>query len=197
MSSNQRRVSSITNEEINELPLSSFTGTSIVISKADQLKAIFHEINRHSIVGFDTETRPVFVKGQQHPVALMQIALPNKVFLIRLKYTGLAPEILTFLQEEKILKVGIALRDDIKALQRMKRFKPAGIYELTDLSRQSGLEVEGLKKLTAIVLGFRISKSAQTSNWDAEQLTEKQISYAATDAWACLRIYEKLIPGDW
>ena len=184
--------SNITAEEINELPLQSFMGKIAVISQQEHLKKAFEEINQHPAVGFDTETRPVFVRGQQHKVALLQIALLHKVFLIRLKDTGMTQEIIHFLQNEHILKVGVALRDDIKALQRLKRFKPAGIFELTELSKKAGIEAEGLKKLTALVLHFRISKSAQTSNWEAGQLNEKQISYAATDAWVCREIYQKL-----
>jgi ribonuclease D len=182
----------ITSEEINDLPLKAFEGKMIVVSRGDQVKRVFEEIHQYRAVGFDTETRPVFVRGQQHPVALMQVALHDKVFLIRLKHTGMAPEIIQFMQDEKVLKVGVALRDDIKALQRLKRFKPAGIFELTELSRKAGVEAEGLKKLAALILGFRISKSAQTSNWEAEQLNEKQMLYAATDAWVCLEIYRRL-----
>ena len=182
----------ITSEEINELPLRAFEGKIEVIDKSGDLEQAFEEINKHRAVGFDTETRPVFVKGHSHPVALMQIALHSKVYLIRLKHTGMTPEIIDFLQNENILKVGVALRDDIKALQRLKRFKPEGVFELTELSKKAGIEAEGLKKLVALVLGFRISKSAQTSNWEAEELNEKQTLYAATDAWACLEIHRKL-----
>lgn len=183
---------SITNEEINELPLAAFEGKVEIISTEEGLDQAFHEIMKVRVVGFDTETRPVFVRGQQHKVALMQIALDHKVFLLRLKSIGMTSHIIDFLQHEEILKVGVALRDDIKALQRLKRFNPGGIFELTELTRQAGLQVEGVKKLTGLLLGFRISKSAQTSNWEAEHLNEKQISYAATDAWVCLKIYEQL-----
>jgi ribonuclease D len=182
----------ITNDDVNALPLRAFTGKTVVVTQDDQLRKAFDEINTHRVVGFDTETRPVFVRGQTHAVALMQIALLHKVFLLRLTHTGMAATIIQFLQNENILKVGVALRDDVKALQRLKRFKPAGIFELTDLSKQAGIEAEGLKKLTALVLGFRISKSAQTSNWEVDELNEKQISYAATDAWVCLEIYRAL-----
>jgi ribonuclease D len=138
------------------------------------------------------ETKPVFVRGHQNKVALMQIALHEKVFLIRINHTGLHPEIIHFLENEHILKAGVALRDDIKALQRLKRFEPQGIVELADLAKKAGLEIEGVKKLTGLLLGFRISKSVQTSNWEATSLNEKQLSYAATDAWVCLEIFKKL-----
>ena len=183
---------SITNEEMNELPLGAFDGKIVIISDPHELAAAFEEISTHSIIGFDTETKPVFVKGHYNKVAILQIALPEKVFLIRLMATSITPEVIKFFQDEEIKKAGVAIRDDIKALQHLKRFKPAGFVELAQLAKASGLEVESVKKLTALLLGFRISKSAQTSNWEAEQLNEKQISYAATDAWVCLKIYEKL-----
>lgn len=183
----------ITNEELNLLPLGAFEGPVEVISDKKDLAGAFEEISRFDRVGFDTETKPVFVKGQRNKVALMQIATPEKVFLIRLKATGITPEIVDFLQNENILKIGVGIRDDIKTIQVLKRFNAAGFVELTDISKQAKLEVESVKKLTALVLGFRISKSAQTSNWEAEQLDSKQISYAATDAWVCLGIYDQLI----
>ncbi len=182
----------ISNEEVNQLPLGAFEGEVIVLSDPNSLTDIFEEINSHHYVGFDTETKPVFVRGHHNKVAILQIALPEKVFLIRLMATGITPEIVRFLQSEIILKAGVAIRDDIKALQLLKRFKPAGFVELAHLAKEAGLEVESVKKLAALLLGFRISKSAQTSNWEAEQLNEKQISYAATDAWVCLEVYRKL-----
>lgn len=181
----------ITNEEINLLPLNAYSGEIIIISHRENLKPAFDEIKQHAVVGFDTETKPVFVRGHQNKVALMQIAVEKKVFLIRIKATGITPEIIDFLENESILKAGVALRDDVKALQRLKNFKPGGIVELNDLAKKAGLEIEGVKKLAGLLLGFRISKSAQTSNWEAD-LNEKQISYAATDAWVCLEVYNKL-----
>ncbi|HMJ71264.1 MAG TPA: 3'-5' exonuclease [Cyclobacteriaceae bacterium] len=182
----------ITNDEINALPLHAFDGTVKVIQDRDDLPQVFKEISKHSIVGFDTETKPVFVKGQRHNVALMQIATPDQAFLIRVKFTGMTPEIITFLENDKVLKAGVGVRDDIKTLQVLKKFTPAGFVELADMARNAGLGVESVKKLTALLLGFRISKSAQTSNWEVERLDTKQISYAATDAWVCLNIYRKL-----
>jgi ribonuclease D len=183
----------ITNEELNLLPLVAFEGPVEVISDKNNLIQAFDEISRYNRVGFDTETKPVFVKGQRNKVALMQIATPEKVFLIRLKATGITQEIIDFLQNENILKIGVGIRDDIKTIQVLKRFQPGGFIELTDITKQAKLEVESVKKLTGLVLGFRISKSAQTSNWEAEQLDSKQISYAATDAWVCLGIYDQLV----
>lgn len=183
---------SITKEEINVLPLGAFRGKVELIGNRESLNEAFREIVDHGTVGFDTETKPVFVRGHRHQVALMQIAIPDKVFLLRIKSIGLTEEIIEFLQSHHIQKAGVGIRDDIHALQYLKRFEPKGFIELAELARQAGLEVESVKKLTALLLGFRISKSAQTSNWEAEKLDDKQISYAATDAWVCLEIYKKL-----
>ncbi len=183
----------ITNEEINELPLGAFEGkVHVVTEEAKAAKAII-EISKHTLVGFDTETKPVFVRGHSNKVSLMQVAIPEKVYLFRLNHTGLTPPIIDFLENKNIIKAGVALRDDIKALQKLHPYTPAGFVDLAALRKHSGLEVESVKKLTALLLGFRISKGAQTSNWETETLHEKQISYAATDAWVCLEIYKKLV----
>jgi ribonuclease D len=183
----------ISNEEINALPLGAFEGKVFLLADKSKLEKAFAEVSKHRIVGFDTETKPVFVSGHSNKVALMQIALPEKVYLIRLSQTGLTQPIIDFLENDSILKAGVALRDDIKGLQKLAHYRPAGFVELAHLSKEAGLQVESVKKLTALLLGFRISKGAQTSNWEAETLNEKQISYAATDAWACLEIYKKLV----
>ncbi len=188
----------ITPEELNQLPLGAYSGKVTVVSDAKHVHAAFREINRHDRVGFDTETKPVFVRGQHNQVAILQLATPEHVFIFRLTGTGLTSEMKAFFENPRMLKIGLAIRDDIKALQALKKFHPQGFVELTTLTKAAGFEVEGLKKLTALILGFRISKSAQTSNWEASHLDEKQISYAATDAWVCLRIYEALrVPLTW
>ncbi len=185
---------SITAEEINGLPLRTFPGKTRVISDADQLGKIALEIEQHDIVGFDTETRPSFKKGQVFQVSLLHLAIPGKVFLIRLNHTGVTVELAGLFSNPGIIKAGVGIRDDIKALQKLKMFHPSGCYDLSMLAKQAGLQVESVKKLTALLLGFRISKSAQTSNWEVATFTQKQIEYAATDAWVCLELFHKLRP---
>jgi ribonuclease D len=182
----------ITNEALNDLPLGAYSGEVIVISEREKVHHAMSEISRHNRVGFDTETKPVFVRGHTNKVAILQLALPEKVYLFRLTETGITQEMKVFLENDKILKIGVAIRDDIRALQHLKKFTPQGFVELTTLTKAAGFQVEGVKKLTALILGFRISKSAQTSNWEAPKLDEKQITYAATDAWVCLRMYDAL-----
>ena len=187
---------SITAEEINNLPLQTFSGKTVVISDPDQLGRIVKEIESHEVVGFDTETRPSFKKGQVFQVSLLQLAIPNKVFLIRLNHTGVTEELARLFSNPRIIKAGVGIRDDIKALQKLRMFEPANCYDLSALAKKAGLQVESVKKLTALLLGFRISKSAQTSNWEVVTFTQKQIEYAATDAWVCLELFHKLKPKE-
>lgn len=185
---------SITAEEINNLPLRTFEGKTFVVSNPDQLSRIVREIESHEVVGFDTETRPSFKKGQMYQVSLLQLAIPDKVFLIRLNHTGVTEELAGLFSNPRIIKAGVGIRDDLKSLQKLRPFEPLNCYDLSTLAKEAGLQVESVKKLTALLLGFRISKSAQTSNWEVVTFTQKQIEYAATDAWVCLMLYHKLKP---
>ncbi|HYC84526.1 MAG TPA: 3'-5' exonuclease [Chryseosolibacter sp.] len=182
----------ITPEEINTLPLKVFDGKTSVISDAAKLPKVMREVEKHEVVGFDTETRPSFKKGQIYQVSLLQLAIPGKVFLVRVNHTGVTEEIAKFFENEKVIKAGVGIRDDLKALQKHRDFLPVNCYDLSTIAKQAGLQVESVKKLTALLLGFRISKGAQTSNWEASTFTQKQIEYAATDAWVCLELFFKL-----
>lgn len=187
---------SITAEEINNLPLKTFVGKTTVVSDPGQLDHIMREIESHDVVGFDTETRPSFKKGQIFQVSLLQLAIPRKVYLIRLNHTGVTENLAALFANPDIIKAGVGIRDDLKALQRLRPFQPANCHDLSTLAKEAGLQVESVKKLTALLLGFRISKSAQTSNWEVPTFTQKQIEYAATDAWVCLELFRKLKPRD-
>jgi ribonuclease D len=184
----------ISHEEINRLPLKTFEGKTVVVSDVRQISKAMKEIEKYDVVGFDTETRPSFKRGQLYQVSLLQLAVPKKAFLIRVNHTGLTEEVTALFENENVIKTGVGIRDDLKALQKLKPFEPAGFFDLSTLAKQAGLQVESVKKLTALLLGFRISKSAQTSNWEAATFTQKQIEYAATDAWVCLELYGKLKP---
>lgn len=184
--------SNITKEDINLLPLDKYEGSVLMIDQEEQLKMAFDRINQAEYVGFDTETKPVFVKGETNEVSLLQIALKDVVFLIRIHLTGLKPAIIDFFENDKIMKLGVGLRDDLIFLRRIHEFEPRGFIELNEMVNTLNIEANGLRKLTAIILGFRISKNAQVSNWESPQLNEKQVIYAATDAWVCLEMYKKL-----
>jgi ribonuclease D len=144
-------------------------------------------------LGFDTESKPSFKKGNTNHVSLLQLATSSNAYLFRLNKTGLPETLIKVLSNPKILKVGIAIRDDIRHLMALHQFKPDGFLELQAFVKQFGIENSGLSKLTGIILNFRISKSQQLSNWENEVLTQAQQLYAATDAWAAYEIYETLI----
>lgn len=184
--------STISSEEINEMDLQRYEGKIHILTEASQIARAMKKISAERAVGFDTESKPAFRKGEVNDVSLIQIATQKEVFLIRVNLTGLTPELLSFLENEKLLKIGVALRDDIKDLRRLHDFNPAGFIELNKMVTEIGIESNGLRKLTAIILGFRISKSAQISNWESEKLSDKQLSYAATDAWVCIEMYNEL-----
>ncbi|HBS87809.1 MAG: hypothetical protein A2W91_11160 [Bacteroidetes bacterium GWF2_38_335] len=185
----------ITLEEVNLLPAGSFDGKIVVVQNSSILDYAVEMLNKETIIGFDTETKPCFKKGKanRNSVALLQLASTDCVFLFRLKYTGLPDSLKGILSNRNILKIGLAVRDDIKALQKLSPFNPEAFLDLADVANNYGIEERGLKKISAITLGIRISKSQRLSNWENEELSPSQQVYAATDAWACNIIYRKLL----
>ncbi|MEI7828247.1 MAG: 3'-5' exonuclease [Prolixibacteraceae bacterium] len=179
----------ITDEELSELPLSIFEGKIHLIEKVEDFTAAVNYLKKQPILGFDTETRPAFKKGQSHQVALLQLSTADQAFLFRTNLIGLSPGLIKILSSPSILKIGVAIRDDIKILQKIVPFKPGGFVELQEMVKLFGIENFSLKKLAAIVHGVRISKSQRLTNWEATILTEQQQVYAATDAWIAYEIY--------
>lgn len=182
----------ITNKEINELPLSQFSGGIFVIDTFEKLDYYLPLMQDRKIFGFDTETKPSFKKGVVNPVSLLQLTTSNEAFLIRINKIGLPQEIIDILNNKEIKKIGLALKDDIKVLQDIQQHEPQNFIDLQDYVKFFNIESQSLRKIAAIVLNIRISKSQQVSNWEKEELTEGQLIYAATDAWACLQIYKTL-----
>ena len=182
----------LTNEEINELPLYQFEGGIFVIDSFEKLDDYIPLLNNQKVLGFDTETKPSFKKGVVNPVSLLQITTASEAFLIRINKVGLPDEIIRILQNKDIVKVGLAIKDDIKILQGIHRFSPDGFIDLQDYVVDFGINAKSLKKIAGIVLQKRISKSQQVTNWEREELSDAQKVYAATDAWACLQIFKKL-----
>ncbi len=184
---------SISNEEMAELPLAFFEGAIHVVEDLEGVTTAIKYLANQTIIGFDTETRPAFKKGQTFPVSLLQLSTSDQAFLFRINKTGLPVGLIKILSSPKILKLGVAIRDDIKILQKITPFKPSGFIELQDFVKNWGIDNFSLKKLSAIVLGFRISKSQRLTNWDAHELTEQQLIYGATDAWVACEIYKRLM----
>ncbi len=180
----------ITKSEINNLPLGKFEGEIIVVDKRDKIPDAIKEIKLESIIGVDTETRPTFKKGALNKTALIQIATEKKVYLFRLNKVGFSLLLADIFENEKIQKIGIAILQDMKELSdQFKPFKHCNVIDLNILCKTLNFENIGARNLTAILLGFRISKRQQTSNWEANTLNENQLRYAATDAWVAREIY--------
>ncbi len=189
---------SITPAEIDELPLGTFPGQIKVIDKPglDYDRAILY-LRRQKILGFDTESRPVFSPGQHgNGVALLQLSGPDKAFLFRTQKVGMRRSLCNLLANEKILKIGAASLDDVRGLQRIHGFKAAGFVDLQKIAWEWGIRDKSVKKLAANILGCRISKAQQLSNWEADTLTEAQCRYAATDAWVCREMYVRLLEAE-
>ncbi len=183
---------SISKDEVMELPLGHYKGKIVIAANELQIQDALDEINQSRVVGFDTEAKPTFVKGQIRNIGLIQVSTEEKVFLLRVHKVGVSDQLHQFLENPNILKVGIGLKDDYNLLDRLRSFTPQGFMDLNDTFEELGAESIGARNLAAMILEIRISKSAQTSNWELEQLSTKQLKYAATDAWICLEIYKKL-----
>ena len=149
-------------------------------------------LSKEAVLGFDTETRPAFKKGIKNSISLLQFSSRFHAFLFRISNVGLPDELIRLMEDDDILKIGAAVHDDLIELKRVRPFKSEGFLDLQKYVGAFGIENKGVAKLAGIVLGFRISKSQQLSNWDAEVLTAAQMLYAATDAWACFSIYQEL-----
>ena len=184
--------SEISKEEVADLDLIQFEGPIKLIDTLEDFQKEIHLIKQQFVLGFDTETRPAFKKGTVYPTSLIQISTLDQAWLLRVGRIGYPAELLELLTREDILKVGLGLNDDLRRMRADFQFEPGGFLDLQQYVEAFRIEEKGLKKLSAIVLGHRISKSQQVSNWDADVLTEAQIRYAATDAWICLMIYKRL-----
>ena len=187
----------ITKEEVGDLPLVSYSGRIELVANHESFKACLPALRDEKLLGFDTETRPSFRKGVMFPIALLQLATQETVYLIRLNQLGFPEELRELLASPESQKVGVAIRDDIKGLQQLGSFVPQGFVELSQLARRLGIVTCGLRNLAGIFLSVRISKKAQLSNWEQEELTESQQNYAATDAWISREIYGFLDQGGW
>lgn len=182
----------ITKEEINVLPLRRYTGEIRIVRDAEALESAVAHLRGERVLGFDTETRPTFRKGQLHLPSLVQLASADVVYLFQLNWLPLGDELASLLADPAIVKTGVAVRDDIRDLQKLYAFADAGVVDLGEVARDLGLETHGLRNLAANFLDFRISKSAQCSNWSNRELAPHQVIYAATDAWVSREIHMRL-----
>ena len=185
----------ITPKELEALDFASFPGKIIVVDSvgAEFNRAITY-LRSQKVIGFDTETRPTFTPSQpRYDVSLLQLSGPDKAFLFRVNKIGMHRRLCNLLASDKVVKVGAAIHDDIRGLQKLHDFRPAAFVDLQKIGCEWGIRDKAVKKMAAIILGFRISKTQQLSNWEAERLSDSQCLYAATDAWVCREMYLRLM----
>ena len=190
----EKELIKISKIELNELPLIIFDGKIHCVRSDKDISYALKTLKKSKVIGFDTETRPNFKKGvsNSNKVALLQLATLNDAFLFKLHDVKLIEDIFAILSDKKIVKIGAAVHDDIKALNKLKPFTPNNFVDLQKIVEQYGIGDKSLRKLTGIILKQRLSKTQQLSNWEREELDVGQQNYAATDAWVCVRIYNEL-----
>lgn len=191
-------IDSISPEMLEKLEYASFPGKIYVIDSvgAEFNRAVTY-LRAQKIIGFDTETRPCFSQSQPKTgVALLQLSGPDKAFLFRINKMGMHRRLCNLLANSNVIKVGAAIHDDIRGLQKHNGFTPSSFVDLQKIVWEWGIRDKSVKKMAAIILGFRISKTQQLSNWEAETLSESQLKYAATDAWVCRQMYLKLLSSE-
>lgn len=187
---------SITKAQLAELPAAEFDGNVRVIDSPDDIPAAIRALRSADVIGFDTETRPNFKKGQSHHLALIQLSTRSTAFLFRVCKTGVTEDLRQLLEDPRITKIGLSLHDDFNAINRLSEIKPAGFVELQKYAREFGITDSSLTKIYAVIFGRRISKSQRLSNWEADILSPAQQNYASLDAMACIEIYDCLRSGN-
>ncbi len=186
----------ITPEDLENYEVSWFRGEIVLIDDLKTFRAIFPKLLGSPVLGFDTETRPSFRKGRKNKVSLIQLANEDTALLIRINKIGIPAELADLLANPSVIKAGVAVHDDIRFLSGISKFVPSGFVDLQKMVKEYGIQSSGLKKLAAIVLGFKISKRQQVTDWEADNLSEAQKIYAATDAWVCHQIFKSLVNGN-
>src|SRR6266571_2802533 len=176
---------SISREDMAKLPIRRYEGRVCVAAMPEDLEEALADLRRESVVGFDTETRPAFRKGERHLPALVQVATARAVYLFQLRRTEVHPLLAALLSDARTVKAGVSLKDDLRALKQVFAFEEKNMLDLGLVARRAGLDQTGVRNLAGMLLGFRIPKGTKTSNWAARELSPAQIAYAATDAWAC------------
>ena len=179
----------ISREALSELPIRRYEGPVHVVSGQSDLQHAMQDILEERVVGFDTETRPAFKAGESYLPSLVQVATANAVYLLQAQQPDLFDAMREILSSERIIKAGVSVLDDLRNLRKLFEFDERSVMDLGKVARRHGLQQTGVRNLAGIFLGTRIPKGAKTTNWAARPLTPQQITYAATDAWACRELY--------
>jgi ribonuclease D len=183
---------SISREELASLPIRRYEGEVRLLETAQALEHEAAAIRREGVLGFDTETRPAFRKGESYPASLVQLAGEAVVWIFPLQRLNCSTTLKTIFEQPLVVKAGIGVVDDLRQMKKVFAFEEANVLDIGALARRQGVEQTGLRNLAGIVLGYRIPKGSRTSNWGAARLTRQQIAYAAMDAWAARELYLRL-----
>lgn len=186
----------ISRDRVNTLPLLRYEGPVTVVSRVGEVAAVCEYLRGETLLGFDTETRPAFRVGERHPVALLQLAAAEHVFVFQLQAIGGLDPLLEILADPEVRKVGVEVQHDVAELVRLRAFTPRGFTDIGELARARDVRTTGLRSLCAMFLGGRLAKGTKTSDWSRRELTAAQVLYAATDAWAGRALYLRLAAGD-
>lgn len=186
---------SISKADLAKLPAAEYSGDIFLVDAPEKVEAAVDILKRADVIGFDTETRPSFKRGQSFQVALLQLATRSQCFLFRLNLIGLPDSVKLILEDENILKIGVSLHDDFHNLNKIFSLNPAGFIDLQPFVKDYGIADNSLSRIYGIIFGHRISKSQRLTNWEASKLTPAQQSYASLDAKSCITIYEHLKAG--
>lgn len=186
---------SITKDQIKGMPIATFSGEITLVDTPEGAVSAVLALENETVIGFDTETKPSFQKGKVNKVALMQLSTIDHCYLFRLNKLGIGEELSKLMENDSITKIGLSVHDDFHVMHRSSKVAPRGFVELQDMVKHYHIEDISLQKIYAIIFGEKISKSQRFTNWEAASLTPQQQRYAATDAWACLRIYQHLLSG--
>lgn len=187
---------SISKEQLSTLPMVEFPGRITVLETVGDARAALRYLRKCGTVGFDTETKPNFRKGQTNTVSLIQVSTLDHSFLFRLNKLGFFQEMRDFMEADDVVKVGLSLRDDFHVLHRIAAFEPQNFVDLQNLVKTFSITDSSLQKIYGILFNGRISKNQRLSNWEAAELSPGQQTYASIDAWACLKIYNYLSDGN-
>jgi ribonuclease D len=179
----------ISHADMMELPVLRYEGQVRLVASPADLAAAIADIRAESVVGFDTETRPAFRKGESYLPCLAQVATARAVYLFQLQQQDFAAPMAELLSAASTAKAGVSLADDLRNLKKLFPFDEKAIVDVGTVAKRHGLKQTGVRNLAGIFLGFRIPKGTKTSNWAAPRLSQQQITYAATDAWACRELY--------
>ncbi len=182
----------IAKDMINKLPLYRYDGPIEIVSSPSDVDRAVKILTKENLLGFDTESQPSFKRGVTHLPSLIQLAAKDVVFIFQLHLIEGMSAFAPLFENSQILKAGVGINDDLMRLKKMAPFNESGFVEISHITDRLVISNKGLRGLAGYLLGVRISKNMQLSNWGQKDLTHSQIIYAATDAWISREIYLKL-----